>query len=101
PDGDMALVGCGGGELMLYDLATGNPLHIMKGHAFIQTILTSTDGSVAICAGRDAEVDQFGQHTEVGSFRVWSLMSGRCLYAGRAGEVCLTPDGQAVVCCQD
>ena len=88
PDGQQALTGDAAASLVLWDLATGQPLRTLSGHdGEILSVDISPDGERALSGGRD------------GSVILWDLAASEPLWRvdglGRgATSVAFSPDGR-------
>ena len=91
PDGETALVGLAGGDLILLDIETGETLRTFTGHTGdVVNVVFSPDGSKALSAGCDAQVI------------LWDIATGRELrrfsqHSGCVYALDISPDGETAV----
>ncbi len=91
PDNSQVLVGCWGGDVMLFDLHSGDTLRSLGGHtADVNVIEVSPDGSRAVSGSADRTA------------AVWHVPTGRRIgllegHAGMITALAITPDGQRVI----
>jgi hypothetical protein len=101
PDGQMALsgscyaessdTGCVRGELILWEVATGEPLRTFEGHTFsVRSVAFSPDGQTALSGSYDR------------TLILWDLATGEVLrtFEGHRGyvvSVAFSPDGQTAL----
>jgi WD40 repeat protein/serine/threonine protein kinase/DNA-binding XRE family transcriptional regulator len=91
PNGETALVGFAGGNLVLLNIETGETIHTFTGHSDeVVNVVFSPDGTFALSAGCDAQVILWDIATgnEVRRFREHT----GCVYA-----LAINPDGDSVV----
>ncbi|MDI7276173.1 MAG: protein kinase, partial [Anaerolineae bacterium] len=89
-DGSIALA-AGGFRVWVWDLASGQCLHILKGHRdIVNAVAITSDGSYALSGSDDETV------------RVWELSTGKCVqtwkgHRERAKRLIIAPDGRRVL----
>ena len=91
-DGRIAVSGDSGGSVRVWDLCSGDCLHVLAGHTDqVGSVAVSADGQIALSAGLwDRTV------------RVWSLPTGACLhvmsgYTDQLPAVALSADATVAV----
>jgi RNA polymerase sigma factor (sigma-70 family) len=91
PDGKTLVTGGRDNTTKLWDVASGNLLHTLRGHySWVQTLATSPDGKLLASSGQD------------GVIRLWDVANGidACPLPGHkytVGGVALSPDGKLAV----
>ena len=89
-DGRWAVTDDPDGTTRLWDLAAGEPAHVLDGHAGkVHDLAVTADGRHAVTGSRD------------GTAKVWDLCSDRCIAVlpdgGTLWRVAVTPDGRLAV----
>ena len=90
-DGSRCVSASGDSTLRVWNMMSGECLHILKGHENdVMAVAIVPDGSRCVSASRD------------GNLRIWDMMTGKCLYVLEGHEqdvvaVTITPDGSRCV----
>lgn len=97
PDGQTALSASSDHTLILWDIATGEPMRSLVGHAdFVSSVAISPDGETALSGSCAVEVDNVCPNTEL---ILWDVGTGEPLRrlegdAGWITSIAFSPDGQ-------
>jgi WD40 repeat protein len=90
PNGQSVLIGYIGGDVVLWDIATGNSIQIFKGHSTdVGSVAFSPDGKSVLTGGSDKTV------------RLWDVRTGNELLllstTDNVDAVAFSPDGQSIL----
>jgi WD40 repeat protein len=95
PDGKILAMGCGDQTVRLWNAATGEPVHIFKGHtAHVNRVAYSVDGKRVVSCAAD-----FLDGRRVGEIKVWAADSGKeilsfVVVGGAIHGMALSADGK-------